>query len=56
MIEGKKTFIGVFVIFVTLILRDEISETESTQLATALFEVVGLIIVIYGRYKAKKVY
>lgn len=56
MVDGKKTFIGAFVIFSSLIAREEMTESEATQVATALVELFGIIYVVYGRYKAKKIY
>ena len=56
MVDGKKTFIGAFVIFCSLIAREQITETEATQVASAIVELAGLIYVVYGRYQAKKIY
>ena len=49
-LEGKKTYLGLAIALVGILgLSQYISEAETTTLLNSLFEIVGIVIAIYGR-------
>ena len=53
-LEGKKTYLGLAIALVGILgLSQYISEAETTTLLNSLFEIVGIVIAIYGRIVTK---
>lgn len=54
-LNGRKTYIGLIVAFVGVLgVSQYISETETAILIDNIFQIVGLIIAVYGRIVANK--
>lgn len=56
-LEGKKTFIGIIVIVLGMIgVGDMVTDQEIGVVIDVVAQIVGVIMAIYGRVKAKKIY
>ena len=54
LLEGKKTYLGLAIALLgALGLGGLISEGEANQVVNLVIELVGLVLAIYGRIKAK---
>ena len=54
-LAGKKTYIGLIVTLVGVFgLTKFISPAEAETLMKSIFEIVGIVIAMYGRFVAKK--
>jgi hypothetical protein len=51
--EGKKTYIGLVVALVGVILKEYMSEEEFQRLVSSFLEIFGIVMAAYGRYQAK---
>ena len=51
-LDGKKTYIGLIMIFISIIAKDSISEAQSEQLGIALFQLLSVSYTLYGNYKS----
>ena len=54
-LEGKKTYIGLAIAILGIMgLGNYISETETAILLNSSFEIIGILIAVYGRFVTKK--
>ena len=54
LLEGRKTFIGIAITLLGVLgAGNLISEGEANQVVNLVIELVGLVLAIYGRIKAK---
>lgn len=53
--EGKKTYLGILVIALGYFgAGNLVSDTELSQTFDSVLQIVGMVLAIYGRYKANK--
>jgi hypothetical protein len=51
--EGYKTYTGLAIALIGLLLSGYLDKNETEVLATSIVQLVGIGFAIYGRYKAK---
>ena len=56
MFDGKKTFIGLVMIVLGWFGKDVISQDELEMLIFSVTQIAGLVLAIYGRFHATKIY